>query len=76
MSTKNIDICIARLHALYLEGLPYHEIADALTNEGFTTLRGCKFTQQVVNSIINRFVNGCTGRYTVAFKRAGAGAQA
>lgn len=70
MSTKNIDACIARLRALHLEGLPYREIAEVLNAEGYTTLRNCKFTQQVVNSIINRYTNGCTGRYRVAFNRA------
>ena len=65
-----IDIAIARLYSLHLEGIGAKEIAAVLNEEGHTTLRGVKFTQFVINKLLCNFRFNTPSRYTVAFKRA------
>ena len=67
---QQIDHTIARLYSLHLEGINAKEIATVLNTEGHRTLRGCNFTQFVINKLLCNFRLNAPSRYTVAFKRA------
>lgn len=69
---NHIDLAMARLFSLHIEGINAVEIAATLNFEGFTTIKNQSFTPLQVNTILYRFKNKIQSRYTIALKRAGA----
>lgn len=67
---KQIDIAVALLQKLHLEGVSAREIACDLNAAGFLTHYGKCFTRANILNILSRQSQGKAGRYAVAFNRA------